>query len=183
MARLQLMLRHHKMLEILNRGPVVPADLAHHFKCHTKTIRRDLEAMIQAGLPVIKDGPYYVAQGESMEKTCKHCGRGGFKTGTGHAAHERACRKGRIDVTNLIPDRPTPTSFRAELFSIYTGAVSIRGCEFNSGFLVLNGDVLQWYPTLAEAIQDAKNNAAHPVLDSFVADQFAGDSDVRVTGL
>lgn len=159
MARLDLMVRHHRMLDIIRRGPVVAADLAGHFKCSTKTIRRDVMAMIQAGLPVIQDGPYYTTKGDSMNE-CTKCGRNDFKNGTGLAAHERHCG-GKLPQL----EAKATTGFSAKLFSVIAGEVHLRGCEFNGGFLVLNGDTLQSYPTLADAIKDAQlQNEPMPML-------------------
>lgn len=90
-----------------------------------------------------------------MNYTC--CGQT-FTSPQAYGAHKRRAHPNGA---------PTPSSsnvhapFSATLFSVISGEVHLRGCEFQGGFLVLNGDSLRQYSSLADAISEIEIDLKH----------------------
>lgn len=170
------MRRHWRMVQALQEKPRSVHELAELSDCHVKTIRRDLAAMQSAGVGVNRNGQFY-SMGEVMKK-CTECGKEftgnrAAQALNGHMrAHGTTTKRPRVKaVTASGNGAPAPIS--TELFSVIKGDIHLRGCEFGSGFLVLNGETLRSYPSLRDAIADAEASVAASKIPAQAQSAFA----------
>lgn len=101
--------------------------------------------------------------GEKM-LTCD-CGKD-FKNSTGLSIHKaRYCASSSNNHAATTSKQVRKTeAFSTTLFSVIDGETHIRGCEFKGGFLVVDGDHIGLYPTLADALSNAKQSKAIPAV-------------------
>lgn len=158
MARLEILKRNLAISSALATRPHTVQELAALSNCCLKTIRRDITAMIAAGVDVKRSGELYSIGETEMNLQCDDCHKT-FTSKMGHTVHRARHCKVLKQAQPKAASTPGFVSISTELFYVTKGDVRLRGCEFNGGFLVLNGDTLKSYKSLAEAIADAEAKA------------------------
>lgn len=99
---------------------------------------------------------------------CPTCGKE-CQNGTGLSAHMRYNHT-KSASANQATGKPASNPFeRRRMFSVIDGDVHLRGCEFRGGFLIVDGEFIQWFPNLATAISTVSRAGEATTATEFVA--------------
>lgn len=147
-----IMKRQWRLLDAL-ATPKTLSDLSQQFQCSIKTIRRDLYAMREVGLPISQSGTKW-CKGDNMQSptNCTVCGRT-IKNGTGMAQHMKYAHPSTKKNGNGN-GHAEPSEY--SVMEIVCDGVALKGAEINGKFFVITdtGHVCE-YGSIRQAL-DAK---------------------------